>query len=86
MSKDVTFEQFEKTVFEFSKALAVNDNNGSVSKRISQKARKLAKEWYQDAAAREESFKELLAELDGETSVPEPKKNHYATAGERTFK
>ncbi|PLT21545.1 hypothetical protein [Psychrobacter sp. MES7-P7E] len=83
MSTNVTFEEFEKTVFEFSKALAVNDNNGNVSKRISEKAKKLAKEWYQDTEAREEAFKELLAELDGET---EPKKSHYATAGETTFK
>ncbi|MGP5546239.1 hypothetical protein [Psychrobacter alimentarius] len=85
MSKDVTFEQFEKTVFEFSKALAVNDNNGSVSKRISQKARKLAKEWYQDAAAREAAFQELLVELDEESESLEPKKQSYGTAGKTIY-
>ena len=42
MSIDVTFEEFENTVFEFTKALVVNDNNGSVSKRVSEQARKLA--------------------------------------------
>lgn len=84
MSNDVTFDQFEKTVFEFSKALAVNDNNGNTAKRISEKARKLAKDWYKDKDAREESFQELLADLDGEAESPEPKKQSYGSALPRT--
>lgn len=88
MSENVTFEQFEKTVFEFTKALVVNDNNGNVSKRVSDKASKLAKEWYQGAGNREVAFQELLATLDGkiETEQSELKKKVYATAGERTYK
>ena len=85
MSIDVTFEEFENTVFEFTKALVVNDNNGSVSKRVSEKARKLAKEWYQGAEERETAFQELLTELGNESEPTEPKKNHYGSAGPRTF-
>ena len=86
MSTDVTFEEFENTVFEFTKALVINDNNGSVSKRVSEKARKLAKEWYQGVEAREAAFQELLADLNDETGSIEREKKHHATAGERVYK
>ncbi|MGP4904796.1 hypothetical protein ACTXGW_01615 [Psychrobacter faecalis] len=86
MSIDVTFEEFENTVFEFTKALVVNDNNGSVSKRVSEKARKLAKEWYKAKEERETAFQELLADLNDDTAPTEVQKRHYATAGERVYK
>ncbi|WP_333954191.1 hypothetical protein [Psychrobacter sp. S4(2024)] len=77
MSADVTFEEFENTVFEFTKVLVVNDNNGSVSKRVSDKARKLTKEWYKAKEERETAFQELLSELSNETEFTKPEKGLY---------
>lgn len=85
MSADVTFEKFENTVFEFTKALVVNDNSVGASERNFEKATKLAKEWYQSAESRETAFQELLTELGNEAELTEPKKNSYGSAGSRIF-
>ena len=52
MSINVTFKEFEETVFGFAKALAVNENKGDISKQVFERSRELAVEWYQEADLR----------------------------------
>lgn len=52
MSNDTTFEELEKTAFEFAKAMSANESNSG----ISIKAMQLAKEWHQDKKLRESWF------------------------------
>ncbi|HCR88259.1 MULTISPECIES: hypothetical protein [Psychrobacter] len=85
IDKSVDREQFEATVFEFTKALAIREAPGDVSKRVFERAIELTQEWYQGAEARETAFQELLTELGNEAESTEPKKNSYGLAGSRTF-
>lgn len=57
-------EEFNKTVLEFTKALAVNDNASDAPSRILDRAIKLAVAWYKDADAREKAFEKLSGDLD----------------------
>ena len=88
---NLTQEEFDKTVFEFSKALTPSGTYGTNTPRLVQKhARELAVSWYLDASERQKALQHVLSELGEDAENPteqsEPKKNHYATAGERTFK
>lgn len=57
-------EEFDKTVLEFTKALAVNDSASDAPSRIFDRAIKLAVAWHQDSAAREKAFENLNGDLD----------------------
>lgn len=62
-----SLEEFEKTVFEFTKALAVNENKGDVSKRLFDKAKELAIKWYEDTEQRQAyHVREIITEDDWE--------------------
>lgn len=57
-------EEFDKTVLEFAKALAVNDNASDAPSRIFERAIKLAVAWHKDTAARVNAFEELSSSFD----------------------
>lgn len=61
-------EEFNKTVLEFTKALAVNDSVSDAPSRIFDRAIKLAVAWHQDEAAREEAFEKLNDDLEAKKS------------------
>ncbi|PJX25054.1 hypothetical protein CAP50_05745 [Psychrobacter sp. L7] len=96
-NKKVSQEDFDEIVLRFFKALIPNFNNQNETKdkkltltssscsRVLEHARGLAVAWYQYEDERQTSFQDLLAQLDGEVELAEPKKQSYGSALPRTF-
>lgn len=95
--KKISQKNFDETVLRFVKALIPNFNNQNETKennltltsnsrlRVLEHARGLAVAWYQYENDRQTSFQELLTHLDQKAELTEPKKRHYATAGETIY-
>lgn len=85
IKKNFSLEEFEKTVFEFTKALAIKESPGDVTKRVFKRAIVLAQEWYEGSEARSEAFQKIASDFDEGNEPAETKKQSYGFAGERTY-
>lgn len=85
IKKSFSLEDFEKTVFELTKALTIREAPGNVAERVFGRAIDLAQEWYEGSEARSKAFQKIASDFDEENEPEETKKQPYGFAGKRTY-